>query len=108
MRRTLPGWTQRCLFAYLTITGRGARSGPFVSETCKRNGWIIMVALFKALPFGIFLTIIVSLFMGSGGATGGTLAIRQVEVMEIEFYWSWYLFLGGTFLTWVILLMMGD
>lgn len=67
-----------------------------------------MVKLFKAIPFGIFLTVMVALFMGSGGASGGTLAIRQVEVMEIEFYWSWYLFLGGTLLTWIIMLMMGD
>ena len=67
-----------------------------------------MVALIKALPFGIFLTVLVALFIGSAGGTGGTLAIRQVEVMEVEFYWSWYLFLGGTGITWAILLMMGD
>lgn len=67
-----------------------------------------MVALFKALPFGILLTIIVALFIGSGGSTGGVLAVRHVEVMDIEFYWSWYLFVGGTGLTWVLLLMMGD
>ena len=67
-----------------------------------------MVALFKSLPFGIFLTLIVALFIGSGGGTGGLLAIRPVEVMDIEFYWSWYLFLGGTGIAWAILLMMGD
>lgn len=67
-----------------------------------------MIALIKAIPFGIFLTVLVALFIGSGGGTGGTLAIRQVEVMDIELYWSWYLFLGGTGLTWVLLLMMGD
>jgi hypothetical protein len=67
-----------------------------------------MVALFKALPFGIFLTVLVTLFMGSGGSSGGVLMIRRVEVMDIQFYWSWYLFLGGTGLTWVLLLMMGD
>ena len=71
-----------------------------------------MIALLKAIPFGIFLTLIVALFMGSGGATGGTLAIRavNVDVMDASFrlYWSWYLFLGGTGLTWVLLLMMGD
>ncbi len=67
-----------------------------------------MVALFKAIPFGILLTLIVSLFLGSGGGTGGTLAIRDVEFMDIEFYWSWMLFLGGTGLTWVLMLMIGD
>ncbi len=73
-----------------------------------------MIALFKAIPFGIFLTIIVALFMGSGGATGGTLGIRGVNVdiaqlgLDFRFYWSWILFLGGTFLAWALLLMMGD
>ena len=73
-----------------------------------------MIALFKAIPFGIFLTIIVALFMGSGGGTGGTLAIRPFDVevaqlgIDVTLYWSWYLFLGGTGLTWALLLMMGD
>jgi len=73
-----------------------------------------MIALFKAVPFGIFLTLLVALFMGSGGGTGGTLAIRSFDVdiaqlgIDFELYWSWYLFLGGTFLTWALMLMMGD
>ena len=73
-----------------------------------------MIAFFKAVPFGILLTLIVALFMGSSGATGGTLAIRSFDVdiaqvgIEMELYWSWYLFLGGTFLTWALLLMMSD
>ena len=73
-----------------------------------------MIALFKALPFGILLTLVVALFVGSGGLTGGTLAIRSFDVELAEFgidmrlYWSWYLFLGGTGLAWVLLLMMGD
>jgi hypothetical protein len=67
-----------------------------------------MVKLFKAIPFGIFLTVLVALFIGSGGGTGGALAIRPVEVMDIDFYWSWYLFIGGTGLAWVLMLMMGD
>ena len=73
-----------------------------------------MIALFKAIPFGIFLTLIVALFIGSGGATGGTLAIRPFDVdinqlgIDMRLYWSWYLFLGGTALTWFLMLMMGD
>lgn len=73
-----------------------------------------MIALFKAIPFGIFLTIVIALFMGSGGATGGTLRIRSFDVdiaqlgLDFKMYWSWILFLGGTFLTWALLLMMGD
>ena len=73
-----------------------------------QEGAYAMIAFLKAVPFGIFLTLIVALFMGSGGATGGTLNIRQMELFEIEFYWSWYLFLGGTILTWFLLMMMGD
>lgn len=73
-----------------------------------------MIAFLKALPFGAFLTIIVALFMGSGGATGGMLNIFLVDVnlpdygIQFDFYWSWMLFLGGTFLAFVFILMMGD
>ena len=67
-----------------------------------------MIALMKSIPFGIFLTLVVALFMGSGGGTGGTLAIQKFDVMDINVYWSWYLFTGGTLLTWALLLMMGD
>ena len=67
-----------------------------------------MIAFLKAVPFGIFLTIIVCLFMGSGGTDGGPLHVRKMELMDIQFYWSWMLFIGGTLLTWFIMLMMGD
>lgn len=67
-----------------------------------------MIALLKAVPFGIFLTLIVCLFMGSGGTDGGPLNVREMVLFDIEFYWSWYLFLGGTALTWFLMLMMGD
>lgn len=69
-----------------------------------------MVQLVKSIPFGIFLTILVCLFMGSGGSTGGVLNIRSfhIEVMDfdVKLYWSWAMFLCGTALAWVILLMM--
>ena len=73
-----------------------------------------MIAFFKAIPFGIFLTLLVGLFMGSGGGTGGALALRPFDVdiaqlgIDMKLYWSWFLFLGSTFLTWVLMLMMGD
>jgi hypothetical protein len=71
-----------------------------------------MVKLVKALPFGIFLTILVCLFIGSGGSTGGALGIFgfRVDVLElnITLYWSWPMFIGSTMLAGVILLMMGD
>ena len=73
-----------------------------------------MIAFFKSLPFGAFLTVIIALFMGSGGATGGMLHIFPVDVfypdygIDIDFYWSWMLFLAGTFLAFIFVLMMGD
>ena len=69
-----------------------------------------MVAFFKALPFGIFLTILVCLFIGSGGSTGGLLNVHSfhVELMDfnVKLYWSWAVFIGGTLLAWFLILMM--
>lgn len=71
-----------------------------------------MVKLIKSIPFGIFLTILVCLFIGSGGSTGGVLNIRSFHVEAMDFnvklYWSWAMFICGTALTWFLLLMMGD
>lgn len=71
-----------------------------------------MVKLVKSIPFGIFLTILVCLFIGSGGSTGGVLNIRSFHVefldYNVKLYWSWAMFVCGTALTWFILLMMGD
>ncbi|KLE34826.1 hypothetical protein AAW00_07625 [Aurantiacibacter luteus] len=72
------------------------------------------MAFAKSLPFGAFLTVLVALFMGSGGATGGMLHIFPVDVVfpeygvDFGFYWSWMLFLAGTFLAFIFILMMGD
>lgn len=71
-----------------------------------------MVALFKAVPFGAFLTLIVALFMGSGGATGGLLGVFPVDVtmaeygIAFDFYWSWVLFLIGTLIAFVLIVML--
>ena len=71
-----------------------------------------MVTLVKALPFGIFLTILVCLFMGSGGSTGGVLNIFSfhIEMMDfnVKLYWSWAMFICGTLLAWAIMFMMAD
>ena len=73
-----------------------------------------MIAFLKALPFGIFLTLLVGLFIGSGGATGGLLNVQKHDLIirelsiNFDFYWSWALFLIGTGLAWAILAMMGD
>ena len=73
-----------------------------------------MIAFLKSIPFGALLALIVALFIGSGGATGGILNVHQVYVdlpelgLDFRFWWSWMLFLGGTFLAFVFILMMGD
>ena len=65
-----------------------------------------MFAFLKALVLGIFLAFIVSLFIGSGGSTGGMLNVRLVTIEGYQFYWSWALFLIGTGLSFGIFLMM--
>jgi len=67
-----------------------------------------VIALLKAIPFGIFLTLLVCLFVGSSGSNGGLLVIHSFDVMDIRLFWSWRLFLGGTGLTWALLLLMSD
>jgi hypothetical protein len=65
-----------------------------------------MFALLKAMALGIFLALIVSLFIGSGGSSGGMLNVRQVTIEGFQFYWSWGLFVVGTGLSFGIFLMM--
>jgi hypothetical protein len=65
-----------------------------------------MFAFFKAVALGIFLAVIVSLFIGSGGSSGGMLNVRLVDIEGFQFYWSWALFLIGTGLSFGIFMMM--
>jgi hypothetical protein len=65
-----------------------------------------MFAFLKAVALGIFLAFIVSLFIGSGGSSGGLLNVRQVTIEGYQFYWSWALFVVGTGLSFGILLIM--
>ena len=65
-----------------------------------------MFAFLKAVALGIFLAFIVSLFIGSGGSSGGMLNVRPVTIEGFQFYWSWALFLIGTGLSYGIFLMM--
>ncbi len=67
-----------------------------------------MIALVKAIPLGVFLTLLVALFVGSSGSAGGVLDISGVTVEGQHFYWSWPLFCIGTGLVWSLLAMMGD
>jgi hypothetical protein len=63
-------------------------------------------AFLKAVALGIFLALVVSLFIGSGGSTGGMLNVRLVAIEGFQFYWSWALFLIGTGLSFGIFLLM--
>ncbi len=65
-----------------------------------------MFAFLKALVLGIFLALIVSLFIGSGGSSGGLLHVREVAIEGYDFYWSWPLFVIGTALSFGLFVMM--
>jgi len=65
-----------------------------------------MFAFLKAVALGIFLALIVSLFIGSGGSSGGLLHVRDVTVQGYGFYWSWPLFVIGTAISFGIFVMM--
>jgi hypothetical protein len=67
-----------------------------------------VLALVKALPFGVGLTLLVALFVGSGGSSGGVLEVVGVTFEGMRFYWSWWLFCLGTALAWALLIMMGN
>ena len=64
-----------------------------------------MFAFLKAVALGAFLAVIVSLFIGSGGSSGGLLNVRLVTIEGYHFYWSWALFLIGTGLSFALFLM---
>ena len=65
-----------------------------------------MFAFLKAMVLGAFLAFIVSLFIGSGGSSGGMLNVRLVTIEGFQFYWSWALFVVGTGLSFGVLLLM--
>ena len=55
-----------------------------------------MMAFLKAMALGLFLALLVSLFIGSGGSSGGMLNVREVVFEGYRFYWSWALLVIGT------------
>lgn len=65
-----------------------------------------MFAFLKSIVLGAVLAFIVSLFIGSGGASGGMLNVRSYTIEGFSFYWSWALFVIGTALSFGILLLM--
>lgn len=64
------------------------------------------MALIKAIPLGVLLTFVVTLFMGSAGSSGGLLDIQRIHVLDYQLFWSWPLFLVSTGLAWGILWLM--
>ncbi|MXO61363.1 hypothetical protein GRI89_17610 [Altererythrobacter salegens] len=62
--------------------------------------------LLKSIVLGAALSFIVSLFIGSGGGTGGILNVRHFHIEGVGFYWSWMLFVVGTGLSFGISALM--
>lgn len=65
-----------------------------------------MFTFLKAAVLGAILTFVVSLFMGSGGATGGLVNVHLYIIEGWHIYWSWPLFLIGTGLAFGVLTLM--
>ena len=65
-----------------------------------------MWELLKSIVLGAVLAFIVSLFIGSGGSSGGVLNVRHYVIEGVGFYWSWMLFVAGTALSFGLMLMM--
>ncbi len=59
----------------------------------------------KAIGLGGLLSGIISLIIGSQGSSGGQLAIHLMQAGEYSIHWSWPLFLGGTGLSYALLVM---
>ena len=65
-----------------------------------------MWELLKSIVLGAVLAFIVSLFIGSGGSSGGVLSVKSYTIEGVSFYWSWMLFVAGTALSFGLMLMM--
>ena len=59
----------------------------------------------KAIALGAVLTGAVALVIGSQGTSAGQLAIYPLTIGDIEFFWSWPIFLTGSGLSWGIMLI---
>jgi hypothetical protein len=65
-----------------------------------------MIAFLKAVVPGLVLAFVVSLFIGSGGSSGGLLGVHGVTFQGHHFYWSWPLFVLGTALAFGLFLLL--
>lgn len=67
-----------------------------------------MIALFKAIPLSVSLTLVVTLFIGTSGSPAGVLEVFGFTVEGTRLYWSWTLFCAATALAWTVMLMRDD
>ncbi|MGX7895074.1 hypothetical protein [Tsuneonella sp. HG222] len=65
-----------------------------------------MWSFLKSIVLGAGLTLVVCLFIGSAGGTGGFLHIRHFTIEEFGFFWSWTLFVAGTALSFGLFALM--
>lgn len=89
---TIPGRLRACSHRY---------DMPFAQLLRK----VSAMELIKALTFGAILTATVALVIGSQGTTAGPLAIHAVSLAGAKFFWSWPIFLGGSGLSFGIMLL---
>lgn len=64
------------------------------------------MTFFKALVPGIVLTLIVCLFIGAGGSSGGFLNIHTIPIQGYDVHWSWPMFIAATGLSWGVLWLL--
>lgn len=65
-----------------------------------------MFAFLKAVVLGAILSAVISAIVGHAGGTAGAANVRHFVIEGYGFYWSWVLFVAGTALAFVILLML--
>ena len=67
-----------------------------------------MIALIKGSLLGALLTLVVAMFLGAAGTSGGMLAVFDFVVEGTRLYWSWALFCIGASLAWAMIALIGD
>jgi hypothetical protein len=54
----------------------------------------LMMSTIKALLPGTAITLLISALVYRGGTRGGVLAVERAELLDVNLYWSWPLFLA--------------
>ena len=60
----------------------------------------------KALIPGAAITLMISAMLYGGGTRGGVFALERAELLDVNLYWSWPLFLATFGLSRALLWMM--